>query len=86
MALKVSEVYKSLDRDIARFECLSHVCKRLKTNLSKDQAKILKSSKSEKALEKKKLQREDNLTSKQIDSIVNLKFAGTLIRDSTTRQ
>lgn len=84
--LEKSGVYKILDRHIDRLECLSHVCKRLKSNLYKAQEKVLKSEKSEKAFEKKKMISDKELPVTRISTILSKKYRGTLQRDKTLRQ
>lgn len=86
MKLLSSLKYEPLERVIERHECLSQVCKRLKINLSNALDKILKSSRSDKSYEKKILESEKQLSSKEITSKLKTKYKGTLVKDSTSRQ
>lgn len=54
--------------------------------MSKAQGRILSSSKSEKAFQKKTLQKKDDLTPAQIKRVLNPKYKGTLVRDSNLRE
>lgn len=50
----LKDVYNGEEEEISRYECLSHVLKRLKANLCKAQDKLLKDTRAEKAFELKK--------------------------------
>ena len=76
-ALHIVNPYHHLGIDeIQRFECLSHVCKRLKINLCNRRDKVMKAKKSGKAVEKPKLSK--SVSSK---NRLNRQFDESLPRD-----
>ena len=86
-ALKEAKIYTTLgfDLEIGRLECLSHVLKRMKTNLCKKQEAVLKESRTiykvrTKDLTKAGMSKKDALRKLAPD------YAGTLKRSSKSRE
>ena len=86
-ALKDADIYKTLgfDLEIGRLECLSHVLKRMKTNLCKKQEVVLKDARASKKVHTKELMKEGK-TKKQASKMLAPEYAGTLRKVSKTRE
>ena len=67
-----------------RFECLSHVLKRIKSHLVVEQAKVLRSNRAEKKFEKNLLIRQGEKLSK-VTKQLNAKYRGTVVRRTIPR-
>ena len=70
---------------IKRFECITHVAKRMKTNLHKRQDKVLKTARAEKASLTRSYSKK-GLSKKEISKKVDLLFKGIILRSSRGRE
>ena len=86
-ALKKADVYAKLGLNlhIDRFECLSHVVKRMKTNLCLRQKAVLKEARTDKKAEIRYLSKETKRSEKEVKKSVEGKYRGNLITDSKPR-
>ena len=86
-ALKDADIYKTLgfDLEIGRSECLSHVLKRMKTNIRKKQEVVLKDDRSSKKVHTRELKNEGK-SLKQASKMLSPENAGTLRKVSMTRE
>ena len=72
------------DHEMDRFECLSHVLKRMKSHLVVEQAKVLRANRAEKKFEKNMLIRQGEKLSK-VTKQLNTKYRGTVVRRTIPR-
>ena len=86
-AIKEADIYKTLgfDLEIGRLECLSHVLKRMKTNLFKKQEVVLKDARTSKKVHTKELMKKGK-SRKEAGKILAPEYAGTLRKSSKTRE
>ena len=86
-ALKDADIYKTfgLDLQIGRLECLSHVLKRMKTNLCKKQEVVLKDARASKTVHTKALMKTGK-SKKEAAKILGPEYAGTLRKVSKARE
>ena len=85
VALKEAKVYANLvfDLEIGRLECLSHVLKRMKTNLCKKQEAVLKESRTYKVNTQELMKKGKR---KEASKIPEPEYAGTLKKVSKCRE
>ena len=85
-ALKDAKIYTSfgLDFEIDRLECLSHVLKRMKTNLCKRQESVLKEARTLKKVHTKELMKSEK--SKEATKILAPEYDGSLKKVSKGRE
>ncbi|KAI6654474.1 hypothetical protein LOD99_870 [Oopsacas minuta] len=88
LALQESDIYvkNGVEFQIDRLECLSHVCKRLKANLSKRQEAVLKETRISKSVYVKDLMKDKKLSKKEASKQLEAGYRGTLKRQSTPRE
>ena len=86
-ALKEAKIYANLgfDLEIGRLECLSHVLKRMKTNLCKKQEAVLKESRTSYKVHTKELMKKGK-SKKEASKILAPEYAGTLKKVSKSRE
>ena len=86
-ALKQADLYGDFAGvgDIQPFECLAHVCKRLKANLIKKHEREMEQMRGDKAADVRKLTKR-GISSKEIEKVVGPKYRGKLITQSGTRE
>ena len=86
-AIKDADIYKTLgfDLEIGRLECLSHVLKRMKSNLCKKQVVELKDARTSKKVHTKELMKSGK-SKKEASKILAAEYAGTLRKVSKTRE
>ena len=70
--------------EIERFECLSHVLKRMKTHLVEEQSKVLRANLAKKSFEKQSLL-EQGQDKRTVDKALKIKFQGNLVRTNVPR-
>ena len=86
-ALKDADIYNSLgfDLEIGRLECLSHVLKRMKTNLCKKQEVVLKDARTSKKVYTKELIKKGK-SKKEAAKLLSKDYQGILRRVSKSRE
>ena len=86
-ALKDAGIYKKLgfDLEIGRLECLSHVLKRMKSNLCKKQEGVLKDARTSKKVHTKELMKKGK-SKKDASKLLSQEYAGTLRKVSKSRE
>ena len=85
-ALSQADLYRDVDGagDIQRFECVAHVCKRLKANLIKKHEKEMKLTRADKAADMRRLAKK-GISQKEIAKLVGPEYRGKLTTKSGPR-
>ena len=86
-AIKEAKIYNTLgfDLEIGRLECLSHVLKRMKSNLCKKQEAVLKESRTSYKVHTKELMKTGK-SKKEASKLLAPRYAGTLKKVSKSRE
>ena len=86
-ALRDADIYNILgfDIEIGRLECLSHVLKRMKSNLCKKQEVVLKDARTSKKVHTKELTKKGK-SKKEATKILTPEYAGSLRKVSQSRE